>query len=534
MNALGFIRSSKDRTSYIYLSLIAICALTFYLRLSFFGQYIDSDVGNMAYIGWRMSEGEILLDIEGPGKPPLYPMAYALFIKIFGPSFIGIKWFGTIFIILSVLSIYWLTRKSYGEKTAVLASLLFGIFSSSPMVEGETVNLETIMHLPYILATGFFINAKIQKSLRYYFYAGLFGSLAMLVKQVGGVVFFLFLFSELLDDLKRKELFFHYIMIGTGASIPIIGFVVFYIFHNYSFKELFDSLLISNFRYIRRGYEYTNFFKNFLGAMKLILRENSLLWLGWIFSSFCFIKKIINNKAAKHDIVVMLWALISFAVLWVSGTFYAHYFLQLIAPFSVLTAYAIMFPWKYNLFLLHPSGRIVKFIWIMILAISTLFFIKTDYLYFFKFTPVEQTIYQIPSLGSKCIEYGVYNIVQEEIASYIKKETMPDETIYIWGIAPQTYFLAQRRAATRYRNNFNLSEIVTGKPLEELRTIAPIVINEIKRSKPVFIVEIIPLIDFPDLQKIVEKYYELDKLIEFPTPPYKIFLYRRVRDIEDS
>lgn len=65
--------------------LVAILALTFCLRLRYFGQYIDADVGNVAYQAWRMAEGEILIDLEGPGKPPLYPMLYAVFIRFFGP-----------------------------------------------------------------------------------------------------------------------------------------------------------------------------------------------------------------------------------------------------------------------------------------------------------------------------------------------------------------------------------------------------------------------------------------------------------------
>ena len=52
--------------------LIAVLALTFYLRLLYFGQIIDGDVGRAGYLGWRMAEGEALIDIEGPGKPPLY------------------------------------------------------------------------------------------------------------------------------------------------------------------------------------------------------------------------------------------------------------------------------------------------------------------------------------------------------------------------------------------------------------------------------------------------------------------------------
>src|SRR4030042_3101852 len=77
--------------------LVAILALTFYLRLLYFGQIIDGDVGNTAYQAWRMAEGEVVIDLEGPGKPPLYPMSYALFIRFFGPSVLGPKLFGRFF-----------------------------------------------------------------------------------------------------------------------------------------------------------------------------------------------------------------------------------------------------------------------------------------------------------------------------------------------------------------------------------------------------------------------------------------------------
>ena len=153
--------------------LIAILALTFYLRLLYFGQYIDGDVGNIGYQAWRMAEGEVLIDLEGPGKPPLYPMLYALFIRLFGPSVIGLKMFGTIFVLMAVLAVYWLANQAYGKKVGLLAALLFGVFSSGPMVEGGTVNLETVLHLPYILAIGLFLKATMSGRLRWYFLAGL-------------------------------------------------------------------------------------------------------------------------------------------------------------------------------------------------------------------------------------------------------------------------------------------------------------------------------------------------------------------------
>jgi len=52
--------------------LVAILALTFYLRLLYFGQYIDGDVGRAGYLAWRMAKGEVLINLEGPGTPPLF------------------------------------------------------------------------------------------------------------------------------------------------------------------------------------------------------------------------------------------------------------------------------------------------------------------------------------------------------------------------------------------------------------------------------------------------------------------------------
>ena len=81
--------------------------------------------------------------------------------------------------------------------------------------------------------------------------------------------------------------------------------------------------------------------------------------------------------------------------------------------------------------------------------------------------------------------------------------TDPTETIYVWGIAPQIYFLAQRKAATRYRNNYNMSNSLLITHLRHLQAYAPMVMEDIKKSPPAYIVQIFPLEDFPELQTFV-------------------------------
>lgn len=76
-----------------------------------------------------------------------------------------------------------------------------------------------------------------------------------------------------------------------------------------------------------------------------------------------------------------------------------------------------------------------------------------------------------------------------------------------------------------------MSSLVTDKPLEALKVYAPIVMEDIKRSPPAYIVQIFPLEDFPELQAFVRAHYMVDKDMEVSLP-YGIHFYRRRLDIQ--
>jgi 4-amino-4-deoxy-L-arabinose transferase-like glycosyltransferase len=514
-------------------ALIAILALTFYLRLLYFGQIIDGDVGRAGYLGWRMAEGEVLIDLEGPGKTPLYSMLYAFFIKLFGPSTMGLKMFGTIFVLMAVVAIYWLAKQAYGKKIGLLAALLFGVFSSGPIIEGGTVNLETMLHFPYILTIGFFVKTSMSGRLRWYFLAGLCAALATLVKQVGGVLFFVFLSYGIHEwwrnksSFSKKQWLYRYILLGIGALLPLIGVISFYHFHGYTLSQLYDSMLGSNFRYVQRGHEYTKLIQLFYLSMKDIFLENGILWVATIFAVAHLGRQIWRGKGQAADRILLWWVFWSFAVLWASGTFFWHYFLQIVAPFSVLAAYGIVTSWK-MFRSLPPSPKFVaKMGWTALLIIMVIIFIKTDYKYYFSYTPAEQTVLQHEISKGVYDAYGLYNIAMGEISSYIRSHTDPNETIYVWGIAPQVYFLAQRRAATRYWTHANMSVLVTNNALKAFKAYASMVIEDIRESHPAYIVQIFRLEDFPDLQAFVRDHYVMDGDAEIFVSPYTVHLYRR-------
>jgi len=520
--------------------LIAILALTFYLRLLYFGQYIDADVGNFGYLAWRMAEGEILIDLEGPGKPPLYSMLYAVFICLFGPSVIGLKMFGTVFVLMAVLALYWLANQAYGGKVGLLAAFLFGVFSSGPMVEGGTVNLETVLHLPYILAIGLFLKASESGRLRWYFLTGLCAALATVVKQVGGVLFFVFLCYGIHERWIKKDPFllkqwlYRYIALAGGALLPVIGVLTFYHFHGYTLSQLYDSMFGSNLRYIQRGHEYRSLppslLQLFYFRMKDILSENGILWVGTMSAAVHLGWRIRRGKGEASDRILLWWAFWSFAIIWTTGTFFWHYFLQIIGPFSVLAAYGIVTSWKLARSLSPLSRFVAQGGWTALLVVMIIIFIKTDYKHFFSYTPVEQTAFQHEISNGVFDGYGITKVVEQEIARYIRDHTDPTETIYVWGISPQIHFLAQRKAATRYWTNANMSALVTHNALKAFQANAPSVMEDLRKSHPAYIVQIFRLEDFPELQTFVQDQYVVDKDVTFPVQPYRILLYRRRLD----
>jgi len=405
------------------------------------------------------------------------------------------------------------------------------------MVEGGTVNLETVLHLPYILAVGLFLKASLSGQPRWYFLAGLCAALAMLVKQVGGVLFFVFFccgIPELWrkkDSLSLKQWLSRYLLLAAGALLPVIAVISFYYFHGYTLDQLYDSMLGSNLRYVYRGQESTSLLRGFSFNLRIIFPENGLLWVGTLFAVAYLGERVWHGKAQTADRILLWWAFWSFAILWASGTFFQHYFLQIIAPFSVLTAYSIVTAWKLAKSLSPSSRFVTQGVWTIFIAIMVFILIKTDYKYFFFYTPTEQTAFYREISNGVFDGYGIYNVVQQQIASYIRTHTDPTETIYVWGIAPQIYFLAQRTAATRYRNNYNLSSLVTGNRLKALEAYAPVAIEEIRKSKPTYIVQIFPLEYFPELQAFVRDKYVAEKDVEFLVPPHKIHLYRRSFDM---
>jgi hypothetical protein len=72
-----------------------------------------------------------------------------------------------------------------------------------------------------------------------------------------------------------------------------------------------------------------------------------------------------------------------------------------------------------------------------------------------------------------------------------------------------------------------MSTLVTNNALKALKGYTPVLMEDLRRSAPAYIVQIFRLEDFPELQAFVRDRYVRDGDAEFFAPPYTVHLYRR-------
>ena len=134
------------------LLLILIIFAAFSLRMVFLHEPLERDEGLYAYIGQEILRGSVPYRDAMDHKPPGIHYLYAAIIATFGATPEGIRIGSALCSMGTLLAVFFCTRRVYGTKAGLWSSLLFGIFSSGPLIRGAGSNTEVFMILPIILS----------------------------------------------------------------------------------------------------------------------------------------------------------------------------------------------------------------------------------------------------------------------------------------------------------------------------------------------------------------------------------------------
>ncbi len=331
--------------------LLSLLVLTFIIQIPILFEPWGGDQGGFGYVAREILKGKVpykdIYSLTGYG----IFFTYALLLKVFGSRMVSVHIGHLIVSLIAVVLVFSLTRKLYGRKSAIIASLSYIIFSNGQAFSGFGYEGKSAWGTYWYLAQrevfmapllmgAVFLMAVSDRGRRTFLYLiiGFLVGCAAFYKQTGVLILFtLMAFSiaeELLDqktrNFKRPLIRSLYMIIGFIAfQIPFVH----YFWVNNALGDVYNALFVhlSNYAKLSRGH----YLETLFSGNYSILIENFILW---IFAAVSCLY-ILYNERNRNNLLVVLWAVSSLVMVWIQGKFFGYHFILLMPPFAVLTGY---------------------------------------------------------------------------------------------------------------------------------------------------------------------------------------------------
>ncbi|MGH9878185.1 MAG: hypothetical protein ACRD5H_11145, partial [Nitrososphaerales archaeon] len=274
-------------------------------------------------------------------------------------------------------------------------------------------------------------------------------------------------------------------------------FVALYFTLNGRFQDYFYANFVANALYSSAADLSAS---DLLPVFRQQVTGNALLWVCIILTPLYLIMVKESKRQEKTSILALLiWSSMALLGASATGRFYPHYFLHLLPPACLLSAYLIVkivYPTRE---LLAPKRQALTLGLVLLV-------------------PLLQNIYPVLEMGAALVyfRYG-----QEEtywgneplaLAAYLRERVGPDDYIYVVDYAPTLYYLVPAKMPTRYVFPLHLIDEQHAK----LRGIDPIrELAFIINKRPVYIIKQYQNnnLFYAELARYLEEYYTLENSV---------------------
>lgn len=410
--------------------LLIILVMAFSLRMAFIHEPFERDEGQYAYIAQEILHGSIPYRDVIEIKPPGVFYIYASAITLFGNTTESIRLFTAFYSLLTVIVVYLIARNLRGVRAGLLAALLYGVYSSGPLIQGSGSNVEVFMVLPLAISVWFYLRGADSGKRVYIVLSGICASCAMLIKPVAlpqVVLLFIFLFLLPKSRESIKDLLFNVLSFVLPALIMAAVVIGYFAYHGALEDFLYWTVDFTRSTYAKsneKALQGTPFF-SVIGIiffelfLPVLVALPTALWL------------IFKGKNTKY----LLAALLIFAAaisVYLPGKNHPHYFIQLLPPLSITAGIGLSM-------LLDKKELLAKITLSLVLCLF-MYTVYKEYKLYVIYTPEEVSV----------IKYGPTFVQSVAVAKYIKEKTQHSDYIFQWGFEPELYFLTQRRCPVSY------------------------------------------------------------------------------------
>jgi len=444
------------------LVLIVITAVI--LRIpSLFEPYWYGDEGIYLTLGEGLRQGLVWYRDIHDNKPPLLYLLAALSGSVF--------WFRLILLFWHAVTIvlFWkLAEKLFGKngKAIILASGLFAILTTIPLLEGNIANAEIFMIGPIIGAMLILWTGK--RTVKKVFSAGLLFSTAALFKVSAGFdMAAIVAFWGILSLWRPKDI----LRTAAYSAVLAAGFLV-------------PILLTFDYYWIRGAlpqYLTAAWFQNvsgYLGSWTIpainlggFSLQADLNLRALILVAALILLLLLKKRFDKATLFASVWLIFSLFASLLSGRPYPHYIIQAVPALSLLVATLSFTKAKY------------RFLPIPFLLIFVLSLVVYKFSYYSTFPYYANFL--VFTAGQKSTEEYFRNFDARvprtyKIAQFIASRTTLEDKIFIWGTEPEIYALSRRLPPGRYTTSYHIGDFAG-----EQETLAAL-----KQERPRFIVVI--------------------------------------------
>lgn len=442
MKLFAYLEKLKD-----FWFLLFTSCIFFLLRLpSLFEPYWYGDEGIYQTMATAMNNGSLLYRDIWDNKPPLLYILYALFN---GDQF-SLRLVSLLFGLLSVIVFFFMSRKIFTNRASTYtATALFALLFALPIFEGNIANAENFMLLP-ILTAGFLILRYLNKpSKKGLWYAGIFLSLAFLIKIVAIFDFVAFGLFLLITQYQHTENVMKeirkFLPLLYGFFFPILTTILFFAANN-TLGAYISAAFAQNIGYV--GYGNAFLIPQGLLYVKIILL---LVLIGFLFFH--------RKKIPAGALLVYLWLSFSLFNAFFSQRPYTHYILVLL-PSVCLFIGLVLSPLSARI--VHIGRRAFPLRLIHgVLLLLVVFLIWKNFDIYKKNLSYYQNFLAFVNGKKDLSSYQTFFDSDMprayEVAQFLKMHTKKNTIVFIWGNPAQVYKMSETLPPGRYTVAYHIT-----------------------------------------------------------------------------
>ena len=462
-------------------------AILLILRIpSFFEPYYYGDEMIYLALGEGIRQGIPLYLGLHDNKPPLLYLTAAIAGNLFVFKVILAFWN-----LITVYGFWKLVKHLFPHniKLQNISTVIFGLLTTLPLLEGNTVNAELFVIGPIIFA--FWILLSKQNNIKNLIISGILFSIGALYKipaafDVLGIIVYWAIYTKLslksLGEFVKKSFF-----LSLGFIIPI-GFTFVWYYFSGSFKEYLVAAFLQNFGYVSSWRPSTSDL-SFLQKNGPLLIRAGIMFFGFFILWLSRNSVSLRNKVSKQFVILTAWLLATLFAVTLSERPYPHYFIQSIAPVSILLG---------MLFSLKTFEQSLT-----VIPLTIAFFIPFYYKFWY---------YPTISYYQRFAEFAVGKISKElyfdkfspnlntnyKIADFLSKSSKPKDKVFIWSNdSAGIYALSRRLPPFKYVADYHIIDF--SNKLETIEILS--------KKLPKFIIISKNSFPFPELNSFVNKNY---------------------------